>query len=116
MNIGKLRHRVQFFGKVKSLNELKQTIYVPGLITTSYAEIIPQTGKMQDQQVDTILTNVTHKIVIRYSNAIDESYQEDEQKNSMYIMFKGHRFDIKFILNPYFRNEKLEIFVEEVIG
>jgi SPP1 family predicted phage head-tail adaptor len=109
MNPGKLRHRIQIYGKVKSTNESKKTVYVDDLIDTIYAEIIPQTGKLQNQQVDTILTNVTHKIVVRYNSGKDI-------KNNMYLMFNNHRFDIKYILNPYFRNETLEIFTEEVIG
>jgi SPP1 family predicted phage head-tail adaptor len=112
----RLKHRIQFYGKVKSLNELKQTIYNDGLIATRSAEIVPQTGKMQSQQVETMLTHVTHKVVIRYNKLIEQAYQQEEQKKSMYIIFKGHRFNVQFILNPYFRNKELEIFVEEVIG
>jgi len=30
-------------------------------------------------------------------------------------MFRGKRYDIKFILNPFFADEFLEIFTEQVI-
>lgn len=116
MEAGKLRHRMKVYGKVKTLNELNQTSYVDDLITTVWAEIIPQTGNMQRQQVETMLTNVTHKIVCRYSKMIIEAYQQQQNKSDMHIMFNGHRFNITYILNPYFRNEKLEIFTQEVIG
>lgn len=105
---GKLRHKIDVYGKIKTKNEINETKYVDGLVKTISAEIIPQTGKLQIQQADTILANVTHKIVIRYKAGKDIT-------PNMHIMFKSHRFDIKYILNPFFKNETLEIFVEEVI-
>lgn len=116
MNIGKMRNRVQLFGKIKTLNALNETVYIDSLIQTFWAEIIPQTGKLQSQQTETLLTNVTHKIVARYQKSIEDAYQNERIKSSLYIKFKGHRFDITFVLNPYFRNQSLEIFVEEVMG
>jgi SPP1 family predicted phage head-tail adaptor len=116
MNKSNFRHRIDVYGKTKTTNELKETTYLNSKISTVWAEIMPQTGKLQNQQVETVLTQVTHKIIIRYNRQIVQAYQNEQTKNSMYILFKGHRFNIKFILNPYFRNEKLEIFVEEVIG
>ena len=109
-------HCIELYGKVKSTNELNRTVYVDELITKVWAAIIPQTGKLQNQQVNTILTNVTHKIIVRYNKRILESYQDEDVKSSLHIKFRNHRFDIKYILNPYFSNEFLEIFVEEVIG
>jgi SPP1 family predicted phage head-tail adaptor len=108
MNPGKLRRRVEVYGKTKTINELNQTTYTDGLKTTIWAEIVPQTGNMQRQQAETILTSVTHKIIVRYNAGKDF-------KSSDYIKYKGRRFDIKFILNPFERNETLELFVTEVI-
>lgn len=107
MNPGKLKHKIDIYGKVKTTNELKQTVYTDQKIKTIWAEIIPQTGKLQSQQVETILSNVTHKIVVRYSAGKDIT-------QDMYIMFRGKRFDISYILNPYFFNESLEIYCQEV--
>lgn len=109
MNPSKLRHRIDIYGKVKFTNEQGKTAYRDGKINTIWAEIIPQTGKLQTQQADTILANVTHKIVVRYEAGKDIL-------NNMHILYRGHRFDIKYILNPYFKNETLEIFAEEVIS
>lgn len=105
----KLRHKIGVYGKVKAMNELNETKHVDGLIKTISASILPQTAKMQNQAVNTILTNVTHKIVVRYKAGKDIT-------NDMHIMFGDHRFDIRFILNPNFSNEVLEIYVEEWIG
>lgn len=108
MNPGKLRHRIDIYGKVEYTNELNEKDHSYEKLKTIWAEIIPQTGKLQKQQADTILSNTTHKIRVRYIAGKDIT-------QDMYIMFRGKRFDIKYILNPYFKNEILEIFVEEVI-
>lgn len=114
---GKLRNRVDVYGKTKSTNELNETVYVDGILFSVWAEVVPQTGKLQSQQADTILTNVTHKIITRYDRTIEEAYHSGEQrKSSLFIKYRGHRFNVKYILNPYFKNETLEIFCEEVIG
>ena len=109
MNPGELDKRIEVWGKTAIKNELKETDYQDTKIKSIWASIIPQTGSMLKGQANTILTNTTHKIVCRYSSGKDI-------KNDMWIMFKGHRFDINYILNPYFKNEKLEIFCTEVIS
>lgn len=108
MNPGKLRHRIDVYGNQKYINELGEASYRFEKIKSLWASIMPQTGKLQNQQADTILTNVTHKIIVRYSAG-------KEITKDMQISFRGHHFEIKYILNPYFRNETLEIFCEELI-
>ena len=108
MNPAELRHRIDIHGNIKGTNELGETSHKFGKIKTIWAAIVPQTGSLQKQQADTILTNVTHKIFIRYSAGKDIT-------KDMQINFKGHRFEIKYILNPYFRNETLEIFCQELM-
>lgn len=109
MNIGALIHRIDIYGNSEIENELGEIDYSSVLLKTIWANIIPQTGSLQKQQANTILSNVTHKIIVRYESANDVT-------QDMYIMFRGKRFDIKYILNPYFKNESLEIFCEEIIG
>lgn len=104
-----LKHRIDIYGNVKYENELGEEDYKFDKLKTIWAAIIPQTGSLQKQQADTILTNVTHKIIVRYSAAHDITKE-------MQIRFRGHKFEIKYILNPYFNNEHLEIFVQEVLG
>lgn len=106
MKIGDLRHRIDIYGKTKIENELGEVDYSFGKIKTIWASIVPQTAKLLTQQAETILSNTTHKIIIRYDKDITQD---------MYIMFRGKRFDINYILNPYFKNESLEIFCSEVI-
>ena len=51
---------------------------------------------------------MTHKIIVRYNSGKDIT-------KDMQIYFNEHKFEIKYILNPYFKNETLELFVTEVI-
>lgn len=94
---------------VKFENEVGESDYGPGRIKSIWSEIIPQTGSLQKQQANTILSNVTHKIKTRYASGKDIT-------QDMWFIYKGHRFDIKYILNPFFSNDYLEIFCEEIIG
>lgn len=109
MNAGDLKHCIDIYSNVKYENELGEEDYRFEKLKTIWAAIIPQTGSLQKQQADTILTNVTHKIIVRYSAGHDI-------KKEMQIRFRNHKFEIKYILNPYFNNEYLEVFVEEVLG
>ena len=52
---------------------------------------------------------VTTQIKVRYGAGKDIT-------QDMWLVCKGHRFDIKYILDPYLKHEYLEIFCEEIIG
>ena len=104
----RLKHKIDICENQKTMNEMNEVSYKFVKIKTISAEIVPQTGSLQNQQAGTILTNVTHKIIVRYSAGKDITH-------AMQINFRGHLFAIKFILNPYFKNETLEIFCEELM-
>ena len=113
VNTGDLRHRIDVYGNVEYENELGETSYKFGKIKRIWANIIPQTGSLQKQATDTILTNVTHKIEVRYAAGKDIT-------KDMQIFFKDknnviHRYEIKYPINPYFRNETIEIFCQELM-
>ncbi|WLR52461.1 phage head closure protein [Bacillus tianshenii] len=108
VNSGELRNRIDVYGKTKTTNELGEITQSFSKVKSIWAAVVPQTGKMQKQQVETILTNVTHKVIVRHNAG-------KEITPDMYIMFREKRFDIEYILNPYFKNETLEIFCREVI-
>lgn len=103
-----MRHRIDIYADVKVENEFFETEYKFEKVKTIWASLIPQTGSLQRQETETILTNVTHKIIVRYSAGKDIT-------KDMQIMFRGSRFEIKYILNPFFANETLEIFCQELI-
>ncbi|MBZ9633187.1 phage head closure protein [Clostridium sp. FP1] len=102
-----LNKRIDIWGKLKFKNELNEIDYKEAKIKTIWASIVPQTGSLQKTQAETVLANTTHKIIVRYGSGKDI-------KESDFIIFRGKRFDIKFILNPYFEDEKLEIFTEQI--
>ncbi|PIJ97865.1 phage head closure protein [Lysinibacillus sphaericus] len=108
MDPGDLRHRIEILANQKAKNELEETIYKFLPVKKIWAAIIPQTGSLQKQVADTVLTNVTHKIIVRYNAGKDIT-------KDMHIKYKDHEFEIKYVLNPYFKNETLEIFVQEVL-
>ncbi|KEZ85553.1 head-tail adaptor protein [Clostridium sulfidigenes] len=108
MRISSLNKRIDIYCKLEVENQLDEVDFQWDKLRTVWAEMRPQTGKLQNQQANTILANVTHKIIIRFESAKDLT-------NDMYIIYNNKRFDIKYILNPYFKNETLEIFCEEVV-
>lgn len=105
----RLKHKIDIHGNVKIVNELGETSYKFMKIKSIWASVVPQTASLQRQQADTILTNVTHKIIVRYGAG-------KEITKDMHIYFRHHQYEIKYILNPYFANETLEIFCQELIG
>lgn len=108
INTGDLRNRIEVWENVKHTNELNETAYRFEKVNSLWASLIPQTGKLQKQQAETILTNVTHKIIVRYTAGKDIT-------KDMQIYYKDSRYAIRYILNPFERNETLEIFCEELI-
>lgn len=108
INSGDLRNRIEIHENVPYKNELGETAYRFQKVNTLWASLVPQTGKLQYQQAETILTNVTHKVIVRYSAGKDVT-------KDMQLYYKGRRYAIRYILNPYEKNETLEIFCEELI-
>ena len=104
----KLTHRVEVHGNIKTTNEIGETTFFYGKLKTIWAHIVPQTGSLQRQQADNMLANVTHKIIVRYNAG-------KELTKDMQIHYKNHRFEIKYVLNPYYSNETLEVFCQELI-
>lgn len=111
LTVDKLGKRIDVWQKngIKIKNELGEVSYGPGKVKTIWGGIIPQTGNLIKQSnIDTLLSNTTHKIIVRYNTGKDI-------KQDMWFIYQGHRFDINYILNPYFGNETLEIFCTEII-
>lgn len=107
MNPGKLNKKIKIWGKKPGVNELGQNTLEDEYLKDVWAQIIPQTGRLMNQPAETILSNVTHKIIIRHQAF-------PGLKDSMFITYKGKRFDIDFVLNPYEKNEYLEVFARQV--
>lgn len=72
-----------------------------------YGAILPQTGGLlNNRPADTVLTRTTHKIVCRYTKNIT---------SANWFVYKGTRYNILYILDPYMNNERLECYCEVVI-
>lgn len=103
---GRLKHKIEIWENVITDNDniLGQKIWEPKLVKKKWAEIIPQTGSLLNNRLaDTSISRTTHKIIVRYDADI---------KTDMWITVRGERYNILYILNPYLRNEWLEIFCE----
>ncbi|EHI98040.1 phage head-tail adaptor [Clostridium sp. DL-VIII] len=106
---GRLDKRIVVWGNIEFDNEIDEKDFGPREIKTIWAQIIPQTSSLQKQQTDTILSNTTHKVIVRYGAGKDIT-------QDMWFIYQGHRLDIKYVLDPYFSHQFLEIFCEEIIG
>ncbi|WMI80906.1 phage head closure protein [Anaerotignum sp. MB30-C6] len=102
----KLNRKAELWGNKDKENELGELDQEPVKIKDLYVAIIPQTGKLQNGQGNTILSSVTTKFICRYQKGI--TYD-------MWLVYNGTRHDIKYILDPYAEHAILEIFCEEVV-
>jgi SPP1 family predicted phage head-tail adaptor len=120
MEVGKLSHKVELWGNIKEKNELNEWTHKPDKIKDIFAEIIPQTGNMSRQQgIETIISRTTHKFIIHYRsgiNIVPDNLDNPNISNDMWFKYRGKRFDILYMIDSYFNQEKWEIFCEEVIG
>lgn len=73
-------------------------------VATVWAGVIPQTGSLlTGRTAETMLTKTTHKIILRYRTDLTPD---------MWLTVGGVRYDILYILDPYLRHERLEVFCE----
>lgn len=107
VNPAKYDKRVEIWKNDKVKNELKEDSIKPVKVKTTWMQIIPQTGKLQNGQGDTEFSKVDMKFKCRYLSGkeIDDSY---------WFIFKGRRFDVKYVLNPGYEDIELEIFTSSI--
>jgi len=126
MNPGELNRKIEIWSKIPFENELHENDFKNGKIKTIWAKIIPQTGSLIKQKnADTLLSNVTHKVIVRYNSAKDLKaddwlmYFEKDADRETYLNSQttkvGHRLNIKYILDPNYEHTTLEIFCTESI-
>lgn len=117
--VGKKRHKAELWGNIRTKNELNEWEISPDKIKDIWCEIIPQTGNMSRQQgIETIISRTTHKFKINYKsgiNIVPDNTDNPDISNDMWFKFRGKRFDILYMIDPYFAMEEWEIFTEEVI-
>ncbi|MEY8001607.1 head-tail adaptor protein [Clostridium sp. Mt-5] len=124
MNAGQFNKKIEVWGKIPFQNEVHAKSFKNSKIKTIWASIVPQTGSLAKQKnADTLLANVTHKIIIRYNsgkNIVDDMwlmYFTNDTDREAYLndqtLKVGHRFDISYILDPFYKHETLEIYCVE---
>ncbi|MCZ6105690.1 phage head closure protein [Campylobacter ureolyticus] len=97
MRVGKLRHRIEIYKFDEIRNEYgeaeKKELFVKKV--WAFIDAVKSDEKyIQNKQ----MSEVTYKLEIRYLKGLDESF---------FIKFKGEVFDIKSIINPYEKNQRL---------
>lgn len=97
MRVGKLRHRINIYNFNEIKNEYGEAKLKETLVTTVWGMIDAIKGDekyINNKEV----SNITHNVEIRYLSNLDESY---------FVKFKDRVFDIKSVINPYEKNERL---------
>lgn len=105
INLGDLRSKITFLVNVKSKNEAKETILIPNAFKTVWASIEALKGR-DYEEAKKIRTDLTYKIIIRYTTGITKD---------MEISFKDRTFEIIDIINLYEGNKLIQIMCFEKV-
>ncbi|GEO27029.1 hypothetical protein AAC03nite_28140 [Alicyclobacillus acidoterrestris] len=105
--IGNMNRRVDVYKKTRTTNEIGQVAYADTLVKTVWAQISPQSGSMQYQQTETVLSNLTHVITTRYESGVDIAVGD-------HFAYKGRRFEIEYIIDPDTEHRVLQFQCQEV--
>lgn len=104
-----LKQRVEIWHNAKSEkpNRLGQYELVPTLYATTWAGIQPKTYTLlRGRTGDTELLNTTHLIYMRYRTDLTPD---------MWIMYKGQRYNITYIMDMDYTHKRLELYCEVVV-
>lgn len=104
----RLNCKIDVYGKVPFENKLGEKDYKDGYIKFVFAEILPTGGTVKTTEGDSIYAEVSHKITVR-NNSIPGLIE------NMYFMYKGQRFDIKFMQPNYKYKNSIEIMCNLVV-
>lgn len=106
MHIGSLNKRISFLTATESLNEVGDTVLTPAVFATVWASISPVSGR-DYVEAKKYQAELTYKIEVRYLAGITPD---------MKIQFKTRVFLIHDIINPFEKNQMLEIMaIEKVV-
>lgn len=106
MNPGKLNKRITFLTVTDDADEAGDTILVPSPFKTVWASVCPIRGRNY-VEAKKYQSELTYKIIIRYLKDLTPD---------MTIQFKDRIFLIQDIINPFERNETLEIMAIEKVA
>ena len=97
MRVGKLRHRIEIYKLDEVFNEYGEAELKEVFVKKIWAFMDAIKGDekyINDKQ----MSEVDYKFEIRFLKGLDES---------CFIKYKGNIFDIKSVINPYEKNERL---------
>lgn len=106
MRIGSLNKRISILTTVEGTNEMGETVLVPSTFASMWASISATTGR-DYTEAKKLQAELTYKITIRYLSGVTPDMQ---------IQFKDRKFLIQDIINPFERNEMLEIMAIERVA
>lgn len=95
----KLKNRIEIY-RNKLVNGKLGDEYKPELLKTVWANIIPLNGKIVNGEGETQYSEKRFKIIIR---------KTDVKENTDFIMYKGQRYEIDYIIPDYKSNSYLEV-------
>lgn len=106
-NLGsRLRVRAELWGMVKKpeRDELGQVPIVPEKQAELWCSVVPQTGGLlTGRPAETKVARTTHKVIVRWRPGLTPE---------QWLVIRGQRYAILYILDPYLRRETLELFCE----
>ncbi|KZL93552.1 head-tail adaptor protein [Clostridium magnum] len=107
MNAGDLKHKIDIWGNVEVQNNAMEVDISPRKIKNVWASIIPLSGIVQTSQPNILVAKTSHKFRIR-SNAFPLI------KNDNWIIYKGIKYEIKYVQPDFKSNQFIEIFTEVI--
>lgn len=111
MNRGELRHAIEIWENKEAdkKNRLGDTPEKPEKVADVFAKIeFKGGGLLSGRLADSVLAQTTQKFVIDF-----RSYP-DLQPDKNWIMYRGKKFNILYVLNEDFKDEFLQIFTNEM--
>ena len=104
----RLTCRVDVYDRVEAYNDRGELLPVHRKIKSVWAEITPQTGRLDNMEGLMERADINYKFVVR-EGAIPHI------KNSMYLIYKGQRYDIRYYNPNYKYKDNVEIFCTLVV-
>ena len=103
MRSGNLKHKIEIKSYAETENDFNEVIKVYSLFKTTYASILPISGKeyFASKQVN---AEVSHKIECRFISGVNSSMQ---------IVYGTRIFKIESVINIREENKTLQIMVTE---
>ena len=104
----RLRHRIDVFLRTENKTEFGELTYDYKKVSSVWAEIIPESGKENNIDGDSLRVSVSHKITVR-NGAIKNP------RNDMYFEFKGQRYEVIYFMPHYKKNDLIEFYCKLII-